>query len=284
MAGSLYKNLLGKEDISIQTNTSAAETFNRLASTGSTVSITKMPDIWDGTGKIDVAECETVVLSSDTELSIEVGGTERMTLDSDNLALKIDQAAVAMTEGITLENINTGTTYGPPIEWKNADATWLNHRVAIVGFANGLIIRGTDDNWVANNEVIGILGTDNTGFKSNDNSGYFYLDQTHTSSEGSIQGYIKQWIFQDEDMSDDATVALPTGVQGICIANAFGNAVHAVGMWSVLADGTVLLIAGTQYDDADTDGNLCLYDTGSGATLKQRLGAAAKVRVVFFYF
>ena len=59
MAGSLTKGMIGKEDLNIQTNTSAAETFNRLSSTGSTVSITKMPDIWDGTGKISVAECET---------------------------------------------------------------------------------------------------------------------------------------------------------------------------------------------------------------------------------
>lgn len=59
MGGSLYKNLLGKEDIAVQTNANAAETFNRLASTGSTVSITKIPDIWDGTGKIAVAQCET---------------------------------------------------------------------------------------------------------------------------------------------------------------------------------------------------------------------------------
>jgi hypothetical protein len=59
MAGSLYKNYIGKEDISIQTNTSAAETFSRLSSTGSTVSLTKFPDIWSGTGKISVAECET---------------------------------------------------------------------------------------------------------------------------------------------------------------------------------------------------------------------------------
>jgi len=52
MAGSLTKGIIGKEDLSIQTNTSAAETFTRLASAGSTISLTKFPDIWDGTGKI----------------------------------------------------------------------------------------------------------------------------------------------------------------------------------------------------------------------------------------
>jgi hypothetical protein len=57
--GSLTKGIIGKEDLSIQTNTAAAETFSRLASAGSTISLTKIPDIWDGTGKIRVAEART---------------------------------------------------------------------------------------------------------------------------------------------------------------------------------------------------------------------------------
>ena len=57
--GSLTKGYIGKEDVSIQTNTAAIETFSRLASTGSTVTISKFPDIWDGTGKVKVAQCET---------------------------------------------------------------------------------------------------------------------------------------------------------------------------------------------------------------------------------
>jgi hypothetical protein len=48
--GSLTKGMIGKEDFSIQTNTAVAETFNRLTSTGSTMSLTKIPDIWNGTG------------------------------------------------------------------------------------------------------------------------------------------------------------------------------------------------------------------------------------------
>ena len=57
--GSLTKGIIGKEDLEIQTNTNAAETFTRLASAGSTLSLTKFPDIWGGTGKISVAQCET---------------------------------------------------------------------------------------------------------------------------------------------------------------------------------------------------------------------------------
>lgn len=52
--GSVLKGLIGKEDLGIQYNTNAAETFDRLGSTGSTYPVTKIPDLWGGTGKIDV--------------------------------------------------------------------------------------------------------------------------------------------------------------------------------------------------------------------------------------
>ena len=92
MAGSLYKNLIGKEDMSVQTNTSAAETFNRLASAGSTVSITKVPDIWGGTGKISVAECETSATDpGDIAETVALG-----TLTHDVLKNKINALLAAM--------------------------------------------------------------------------------------------------------------------------------------------------------------------------------------------
>jgi len=57
--GTLKKGFIGKQDLSIQQNTGAAETFTRDASQGSTLTLTKFPDIWDGTGKIHVAEVAT---------------------------------------------------------------------------------------------------------------------------------------------------------------------------------------------------------------------------------
>lgn len=115
MAGSLYKNLLGKEDISIQTNTNAAETFNRLASTGSTVSITKVPDIWDGTGKIAVAQCETAATdptdSAITTPTVAADITETVaagTLTHDVLKAKCNEILATQTEVVTaLTDIET---------------------------------------------------------------------------------------------------------------------------------------------------------------------------------
>ena len=57
--GSLTKQLIGKEDLSIQYNTNDPEQFSRLNSTGGTVQLYKIPDIWTGLGKINVAKIVT---------------------------------------------------------------------------------------------------------------------------------------------------------------------------------------------------------------------------------
>ena len=103
MAGSLTKGIIGKEDLSIQTNTSAAETFTRLASAGSTISLTKFPDIWDGTGKIAVAKCETAATdptdSAITSPTVAADMTETIALgDLTHDALKTKVNAILATE------------------------------------------------------------------------------------------------------------------------------------------------------------------------------------------
>ena len=50
----ITKSLIGKEDLKIQTNIASAETFERQTSTGGTITLTKIPDIWDGTGLIKI--------------------------------------------------------------------------------------------------------------------------------------------------------------------------------------------------------------------------------------
>ena len=50
----ITKSHIGKEDLQIQTNADTAETFDRLVSTGGTVTMTKFPDIFGGTGKLNI--------------------------------------------------------------------------------------------------------------------------------------------------------------------------------------------------------------------------------------
>lgn len=106
--GSLTKGFIGKEDLAIQTNTNAAETFDRTASAGSTIAITKFPDIWDGTGKIAVAQCETAATdptdSAITSPTVAADITETVaagTLTHDVLKAKVNEVLATQAEVVT---------------------------------------------------------------------------------------------------------------------------------------------------------------------------------------
>lgn len=68
------KSQIGKEDFKIQVNTNSAETFYRLSSTGELVSLTKLPDIWDGTGKIIIRQM--IILDENGTVIHSFGGIE----------------------------------------------------------------------------------------------------------------------------------------------------------------------------------------------------------------
>jgi len=95
MAGSLIKRGIGKEDLSIQTNTDATETFDRLGSMGGTQTLEKFPDIWDSTGKIRVAQCQTAATDpTDISETVALG-----TLTHDVLKTKINEILAALRVG-----------------------------------------------------------------------------------------------------------------------------------------------------------------------------------------
>lgn len=71
--------MIGKQDLEIQYNTNATETFERIASTGSTLELSKFPDIWGGTGKINVAS-EVVAVSTVTTATITNATVTNLTL------------------------------------------------------------------------------------------------------------------------------------------------------------------------------------------------------------
>jgi len=58
MSGEVIKGYIGKEDFMVQLNAEASETFSRTTSTGSTMSLTKFPDLWEGYGKIKIAKID----------------------------------------------------------------------------------------------------------------------------------------------------------------------------------------------------------------------------------
>jgi len=93
-------------------------------------------------------------------------------------------------------------------------------------------------------------------------------------------GTTLQYVYQKDDLADDGTVTLPDATSGMVLVSCNAEA----GMWLVQADGTVTKISGsTNTAAADSDGNLCVYDGGTGAIVKNRLNATGEIRIVYYY-
>jgi hypothetical protein len=75
MSTTKHADHIGKEDIKIQTNTSTAETYQRLTSTGEKITMTKVPDIWDGTGQLIIGKLIVKALDDNDTVLHSFGGT-----------------------------------------------------------------------------------------------------------------------------------------------------------------------------------------------------------------
>ncbi|MBU0907399.1 MAG: hypothetical protein KKE05_04560 [Nanoarchaeota archaeon] len=105
--GLLTKGLIGKEDLNVQTNSNATETFERLSSTGDSVTMKKIPDLWDGLGKLNLASVESPIITATTITTSTIetaasdpGDIEETvalgTLTHDVLKTKINEILAAM--------------------------------------------------------------------------------------------------------------------------------------------------------------------------------------------
>ena len=75
MSTTKHKSHIGKEDMEVQINTDAAETFNRLTSTGESIELYKVPDIWDGTGMLVIGKMLVKALDDNDTVLHSFGGT-----------------------------------------------------------------------------------------------------------------------------------------------------------------------------------------------------------------
>ena len=101
-------------------------------------------------------------------------------------------------------------------------------------------------------------------------------------------GTMKMKIYVRDDMPDDATAdPFPDAVDGFVIGMANPDtSADRIGCWVVGADGTVLEaidIPSGYVDDASTDGDLCLYEQGTGTVIANRCDETADVRFIMFY-
>lgn len=87
----------------------------------------------------------------------------------------------------------------------------------------------------------------------------------------------KMWFLT---LADDAELEIPE-TYGIGIVMA--GTVDEAAVFKFSTDGSVVLLSNTtNVDDADTDGNLCIYDSGTKTKIKNRLGATKEIRYIIF--
>jgi hypothetical protein len=93
-------------------------------------------------------------------------------------------------------------------------------------------------------------------------------------------GTTKLFSHQADALADDGTVTLPDATSGMVLVSCNAEA----GMWLVQTNGTVTKISGSANTaDTDSDTDLCVYDGGTGAIVKNRLGAAGEIRIIYYY-
>ena len=91
-------------------------------------------------------------------------------------------------------------------------------------------------------------------------------------------GDLFRFTHKDDALADDGSVRLPDAVNGIVHVQCNAEA----GTWKVQEDGSVTKISGTTNTaDTDSDTDLCVYDGGTFAIVKNRLGASGKTRIIF---
>lgn len=78
-----------------------------------------------------------------------------------------------------------------------------------------------------------------------------------------------------ESLVDDASVVISTGTNGFGFVMIGDNQEYAFFAYSTTA--VVLLVDSTNVVNADTDGNLCIFYSGSDLTVRNRLGATLDV-------
>ncbi len=103
-------------------------------------------------------------------------------------------------------------------------------------------------------------------------------------SDGAVSqtmtGTVKTFVYQADALADDATVSLPDATTGIAMVVCNAESFYAI----VADDGSVALVANTTNVAAtDSDTDLCIYDGGTAAIVKNRLGTTGVCRIIYQY-
>ncbi len=93
-----------------------------------------------------------------------------------------------------------------------------------------------------------------------------------------------------ENLADDAYIDLPDSVQGFGFV--FAGDFAEWGFFTNTAAGVVTPLTDTNSDtlnsancvNTDTDAKLCVFDNGTNVRVRNRLGAAKEVLVIYYYY
>lgn len=116
-------------------------------------------------------------------------------------------------------------------------------------------------------------------------AGAAMAEKLRVVSDGTVTqtmtGTVKHFVYSADALADDGTVSLPDASNGILSVACNAEMLDAV----VASDGSVVLTAGVTTNTAatDSDGNLCVYDGGTGAVVKNRLGATGNCIITYDY-
>ena len=107
-----------------------------------------------------------------------------------------------------------------------------------------------------------------------------YNSQTYDDINIFPAGVLNQFTYQNDSLADDGTVNLPNATSGMVFVSCNAEG----GMWLVQNTGAVVKIAGSSNTAAtNADGNLCVYDGGTYAIVKNRLGTTGEIRIIYHY-
>lgn len=163
--------------------------------------------------------------------------------------------------------------------------------IAVLVFAQipGKHLNFASDRFWAND---GIIRTDNRVETTGTGNGFRaeYQEGLYTSlsadSAGNLgiarpsAGTLKVFTYQADALADDGTVSLPDATDGFVIVSCNAETIFV----NVTAAGVCAKVSGsTNTDVADTDAKLDVYDGGTYAIVKNRLGATGAIRIIYLY-
>lgn len=101
-----------------------------------------------------------------------------------------------------------------------------------------------------------------------------------TVEAGALSTRAATTISLNQSVADDASILLPNGVEGFGIVSAGAETM----VFNVLSTGAVVKVAGSANTVAtDTDANLCVFDGGTYAQIRNRLGSTQIVKGSFTF-